>query len=80
MILGVPVIANKVGGIPEAFPYPECGKLFEPNGPPEEVAEWIKRYTLDYGNYLKNRKKLSNLWSEFTWTNSMRKISDILRS
>tara|TARA_B100001989_G_scaffold85898_1_gene59634 strand:- start:14566 stop:15711 length:1146 start_codon:yes stop_codon:yes gene_type:complete len=80
MILGVPVIANRVGGIPEAFPYPECGKLFEPNRPPEEVAEWIKRYTLDYSNYLKNRKKLSNLWNEFTWTNSIRKISDILRS
>mgnify|MGYP006264296543 CR=1 FL=1 len=31
MILGVPVLANRIGGIPEAFPYPECGELFKPN-------------------------------------------------
>ena len=80
MILGVPVIANKIGGVPEAFPYPECGKLFEPNMPPKEVAEWIERYILDYSNYLKNRKKLSNHWREFTWSNSIKQISDILKS
>lgn len=80
MILGVPVLANRIGGIPEAFPYPECGKLFESYSLPEDVAEWIKKYISDYSNYLDNRKRLSYHWREFTWTNSIKKISDILRS
>ena len=80
MILGVPVLANRIGGIHEAFPYPECGKLFEPNSLPEEVAVWIKTHLLDYCNYLDNRDKLSSHWQEFTWQHSMKKISDILMS
>ncbi len=80
MILGVPVLANDVGGIPEAFPFDECGKLFSPDCSAKEVANWIRLNIQNYNIYLEKREKLSLKWQEFTWTTAVEKISQIIKS
>lgn len=78
--LGVPVIANNVGGIPSTLPDPNCGELFSGEASAAEVADWIASRLNPYESYLAWRSALAIRWREFTWAAAVEQLAPILSS
>jgi glycosyltransferase involved in cell wall biosynthesis len=74
--LGVPVIASRIGGIPDTLPE-ELGFLFEPNTSPEIVADLLESFVKDPSSYHKLRQKVIARAEEFSWQNTVRKFIEV---
>ena len=64
--LGVPVLATHVGGIPDTLPE-GMGFLFEPNTPPETVADLLEFFVHNPSEYNSLRQRVADHASEFSW-------------
>jgi len=71
--LGVPVLANRVGGIPATVP-DGLGFLFEPNTPPEQVANLLESFVSQPSQYDKLRKRVIERAKEFSWQSTIQKF------
>ena len=76
--LGVPVLAQAVGGIASTIPDGGCGQLFAFRPTANEVADWIVARISVYEDYLAWREALAHRWREFTWGTSVHQLSQIL--
>jgi glycosyltransferase involved in cell wall biosynthesis len=64
--LGVPVLARRVGGIPETVPE-GLGHLFNPEDPPEAVAAVLASYVTQPETYWRLRQRVRDRAGTFTW-------------
>jgi glycosyltransferase involved in cell wall biosynthesis len=64
--LGVPVLASRVGGVPDAVPS-GLGYLFEPGCPPDEVADLLQAFVRDPQAYRELRSRVARAAPEFSW-------------
>ena len=71
--LGVPVIANRIGGIPDTLPE-GLGFLFEPNSPPELVADLLESFVVNPSSYQELRQQVIARAEKFSWQNTVRKF------
>ncbi len=71
--LGVPVIANRIGGIPDTIPE-GLGFLFEPNSPPEIIADLLQSFVDNPTSYQKLRQQVIARAEEFSWQNTVHKF------
>jgi glycosyltransferase involved in cell wall biosynthesis len=71
--LGVPVLARSVGGIPDAVP-PGLGFLFEPDAPPDEVADLLIGFVDRPDRYAELRSRVAARATEFTWNRTLEKF------
>ena len=60
--LGVPVLAQAVGGIASTIPDGGCGQLFAFRPTANEVADWIVARISVYEDYLAWREALAHRW------------------
>ncbi|MGK7896152.1 MAG: glycosyltransferase family 4 protein [Xenococcus sp. (in: cyanobacteria)] len=74
--LGVPVIANRIGGIPDTLPE-GLGFLFEPNSPPELVADLLESFVNNPSSYQELRHRVIARSEEFSWQNTVRKFIEV---
>ena len=64
--LGVPILARRVGGIPETVPE-GLGYLFEPDAPPDQVADLLAGFVEAPERYWQLRAKVAQRAEEFSW-------------
>ena len=76
--LGVPVLANAIGGIASTLPDGGCGRLFAPHPSAAEVADWIAARINPFSGYLAWREELAPRWREFTWAAAVEQLAGIL--
>ena len=74
--LGVPVIANRIGGIPDTLPE-GLGFLFDPNSPPELVADLLESFVDNPSSYQELRQQVIARAEEFSWQNTVRKFIEV---
>lgn len=71
--LGVPVLARRAGGIPDTVPH-GLGHLFEPDAPPDAVADAIEVYLCDLEAYRELRRRVAMRAQEFSWGRAVEKL------
>ena len=76
--LGVPVLANSIGGIPSTFTGMGYGKLFAEKVDVEDVVTWIQAQVSTYDRYLTMRQQLAAHSWDFTWDASALQLQEIL--
>jgi glycosyltransferase involved in cell wall biosynthesis len=64
--LGVPVLASRVGGIPDTV-RDGLAYLFEPNSPPRAVADLLLSFVRDPQAYGDLRQRVARAAGEFSW-------------
>jgi glycosyltransferase involved in cell wall biosynthesis len=64
--LGVPVLATRVGGIPDTVPE-GLGFLFDPGSPPEAIADLLESFVHDPSKYHSLRQRVVASAQEFSW-------------
>ena len=64
--LGVPVLARRVGGIPETVP-DGLGYLFEPDAAPDDVADLLAGFVAAPELYWQLRARVADRAGEFSW-------------
>lgn len=64
--LGVPVLANRLGGLPDTVPE-GLGFLFEPHSSPEKVATLLEFFIENPAEYHQLRQRVIARGEEFTW-------------
>lgn len=64
--LGVPVLARRVGGIPDTVP-PGLGFLFEPHAPADEVADLLISFVKAPERYAELRARVAASAPRFSW-------------
>ena len=64
--LGVPVLARRVGGIPDTVPE-GLGYLFEPDAPPDQVADLLAGFVAAPERYWQLRARVAARAEEFSW-------------
>ncbi|MBS0235251.1 MAG: glycosyltransferase family 4 protein [Proteobacteria bacterium] len=74
--LGVPVLASRVGGIPDTIPR-GCGHIFAKEAKPTEIADVIESYVQEPNRYWALRDALALRRDEFTWEAAIRKMQAI---
>lgn len=79
---GLPVIASKVGGLPETVVPGVTGLLYEPNDPMELVKSISEYFSSDlYRNLLQNRARIMAFAREsFSWDTSADLTAEMYRS
>jgi glycosyltransferase involved in cell wall biosynthesis len=71
--LGVPVLARRVGGIPDAVPA-GLGHLFEPAASPQAVADLLIGYAQAPDRYAALRREVAGRAAEFSWDRTLEKF------
>ena len=74
--LGVPVIANRIGGIPDTLPK-GLGFLFDPHSSPELVADLLESFVNNSSSYQELRQRVIARAEEFSWQNTVRKFIEV---
>ena len=74
--LGVPVVANRVGGIPDTIPE-GLGFLFEPSSSPETVADFLESFVDNPISYQELRQQVIARAEEFSWANTVHKFVQV---
>ena len=69
--LGVPVLASRVGGIPETV-RDGLGYLFAAHRPPHEVADLLQSFVRDPSAYHELRQRVLRSAGEFSWRRTVR--------
>ena len=78
LLLGVPVLARGIGGIPSTFSGEGCGMLFAEHEVVDAVAAWIQEQVCPYERYLAMRRQLASHSWDFSWTASTLQLKEIL--
>lgn len=68
--LGVPVLASRIGGIPDTVPE-GLGFLFDPGTSPATVADLIESFICNPKNYCQLRQRIASRAEEFNWQNTI---------
>lgn len=68
--LGVPVLAHRVGGIPATVP-DGLGFLFEPDSPPDRVADVLAAFVEHPTRYQHLRDRVATRTQEFSWQHTV---------
>lgn len=71
--LGVPAIANRVGGIPATLPE-GLGHLFLLETPPKEVADTLLAYVQNPNRYIELRRRVAARADEFSWKTTVKNL------
>ena len=74
--LGVPIIANRVGGIPATLPQ-GLGHLFDLGTSPEEISDLLTSYISCSNKYVTLRKKVEARAEEFSWKTTINKFNQL---
>ncbi len=74
--LGVPVLASRVGGIPDTVPE-GCGHIFAQDSKPTEIANVIDSYVREPNRYWALRDAIALRRDEFTWEAVIKKMQAI---
>jgi glycosyltransferase involved in cell wall biosynthesis len=77
--LGVPVLASRVGGIPETAP-DGLAYLFEPGCPPLEVADLLESFVRDPAAYHELRQRVLCAAPEFSWRRTVERLIALWQS
>ena len=73
---GLPIVATRVGGLPEAVTHDRTGLIVEPEAP-EELAEALGRILSDEALYLRFQAGLREARAEFGWPKLIQLIEEI---
>ncbi|GAI46842.1 unnamed protein product [marine sediment metagenome] len=76
--MGVPVIATKVGGVPDLVRHGETGLLVEP-GSVDELAISIKKLIEDERLRRKMTKNCLEEAKKYSWENVVERFEDLLK-
>ncbi|PSO84862.1 MAG: glycosyl transferase family 1 [Cyanobacteria bacterium QH_9_48_43] len=71
--LGVPVLANRTGGIPDTVPE-GLGFLFEPGSSPKIIADLLESFVSHPNEYYQLRDRVAARAEEFTWQRTVEKF------
>ena len=71
--LGVPILARRIGGIPDAVPS-GLGFLFEPDAPPDQVADLLIGFVEAPDQYAELRGRVAARATEFSWDRALEKF------
>jgi glycosyltransferase involved in cell wall biosynthesis len=71
--LGVPVLASRVGGIPDTAPDGPA-YLFEPGCAPGEVADLLEAFVRDPAAYHELRQRVLRCAGEFSWRRTVERF------
>ena len=74
--LGVPVLATRVGGIPDTVPE-GLGFLFEPGSSPAAIADLLKSFVDNPSTYHSLRQRVVAHAEEFTWQKTVRNFIQV---
>jgi glycosyltransferase involved in cell wall biosynthesis len=74
--LGVPVLARRIGGIPDTIPQ-GLGQLFDPSDPPEAVADYIAQLVAQPDAYHTWRQTVMARSQEVTWATTVQRFIDV---
>lgn len=74
--LGVPVLANRVGGIPATVPE-GLGFLVEPDSSPIEVADLLKSFINNPTTYQSLRQRVVDRSLEFSWDQTISNFTQV---
>ena len=72
--LGVPVLASRVGGIPDTM-RAGLGYQFEPGCPPQEVADLLQTFVRDPPAYHDLRQRVARAAGEFSWRRTVQNFT-----
>ena len=74
--LGVPVLATRVGGIPDTVPE-GLGFLFEPGSSPAAIADLLKSFVDNPSTYHSLRQRVVAHAEEFSWQKTVRNFIQV---
>lgn len=78
MSYGLPVIATKVGGIPDVIKHGKNGYLVEPKRP-EEIKKYLECLLMDEHVYKEMSENCLNEIKKYSWENILIKVEDVMK-